>query len=500
MRKDRDTTSGQSETCERLPGNENGKVCKVAVLLNQGNHQDLLEAMLSDTARSAGLCLAAIVVLHTGASVRIQTGKNDHPMITQYPDDLLAISDLDAVITLGDPGDAKENGRGQLSAKIVSGDDGLMRRFLDTIARQHRTIERQQRQIALLQEKTDSYEQLFDNSVVGMFRTDIHDGTLIMGNRKLAEMYRYSSYHAFLGRHNSIRNYADPENRKKLLQQLAAYGKVDDFEVQIKRSDGSVFWACMSAQIFPEKGYLEGMIMDIDNRKRAEEENKRLTHRLLNAQEDERRRIARDLHDDLGQALSVLQFDMDRLRNAVRPLTKQQRAHCDKLVSDIEIIGDIVRRISSNLRPGMLDHLGLLPALESLIKGFQQRNADIQVHFQVMGYKKRLNNHIETILFRSAQEALNNIEKHAKASNAQVLLTFSYPDVIMVIRDNGRGFLQKPGSERPADPCNGIGLLGMRERLESVGGSLSVRSSPGNGTILRAKIITDKAGCKDVQN
>ncbi len=326
----------------------------------------------------------------------------------------------------------------------------------------------------------------FDNSIVGMYQTRIKDGSVITANRKLVEIFRYADFDDYFARHNACSNYVEPKKRDQLFKKLETHGRVDDFEIQLYRGDKTKFWACLSAEIFPDQGYLEGMILDIDKRKKAEEANKHLARRLLCAQEEERIRIARDLHDELGQDLSTLQFSLNKLKTSLPDVCETQKKMIDNIASDIEKTGDTVRKISSNLRPSMLDHLGLIVTLESYISSFMKHNPLTRVDFQVMGYKKRLKAEIEIVLYRVTQEALNNIRRHAKASRAKVMLTLTYPKVILIIGDNGAGFSQNQNSE--GNCGNAIGILGMKERIDSLEGCFTLHSALGKGTTIRAEI------------
>lgn len=344
--------------------------------------------------------------------------------------------------------------------------------------------------------KSEDYWSLYDNAVAALFRTGIDNGSVIMCNERLADILGYDNREEVISMYNVADNYVDHHMRENLLAHLKRFGKVEDFEFPQKRRDGSIFWACLSARIFPEKGYLEGMLIDISERKSVEEENKFLSRRLIKIQEEERKRIARDLHDALGQALSTLQFGIGSLKDSNPQEPEVQRERCEKMIFEIEQIGDIVRRISSNLRPDVLDHLGLIPALEGFIKDFMDRNEGIHVDFQAMGFKKRFNPEVEITLYRLIQEALTNIAKHSKASHASVFMTYSYPKIICVIKDNGVGFGKKQKKRNYSRDRGGIGLLGMRERIKSIGGELEIRSAKGRGTTIRAELsaLKDQEG------
>ena len=136
----------------------------------------------------------------------------------------------------------------------------------------------------------------------------------------------------------------------------------------------------------------------------------------------------------------------------------------------------------------MLDHLGLIPTLESYIEDFVKRREGLRIDFKAVGVKKRPDPEIEIVVYRFLQEALNNIAKHAQANHVSVLLTYSHPKLIFTIKDDGVGFEQREGMLPYGAKKQGIGLLGMRERVASVEGKIDIRSSPGKGTVVRAEL------------
>lgn len=446
----------------------------------------IADSMAVENMLAIGLRLTAIGLVDGGIGPIAENVHNNGIRILKSPDELKTLHRPDLIVDL-----CGNDAAGKWLHALPQGSQWLSHK----LARPWMTVfdlyfakkDELQDQIEGMKEKANNYQYLFDNSVIGMYRTSIEDGSLIIGNRKLAEIFEYEDYQTFLTEHNAVENYVDPKMRDVFFSEMARFGKVNNFEVELKRRDGSSFWACMSGQLFPEKGYNEGMILDIDKRKQAEETNKFLSRRLLYIQEDERKKIARDLHDELGQALSSLQFSMGRLKGFMPEDCERLYNLCDKVVEDIENIGNLVRRISSNLRPDMLDHLGLIPALESHVESFKNRNPGTAIQFNARGFKKRLHADVEIVLYRVVQEALNNIEKHACATTVEILLTFSYPRVILNIKDDGVGFVKSSMVTKAMKTTGAIGLLGMRERLESIGGSLSIRSAPGKGTVIRAK-------------
>jgi signal transduction histidine kinase len=162
----------------------------------------------------------------------------------------------------------------------------------------------------------------------------------------------------------------------------------------------------------------------------------------------------------------------------------EQKKRCDGLIQIIERLADSVRETTSYLRPDLLDHLGLVPTLEWYIQEFTDRWPEIKVKLQVFGFKKRVNPEMELVLYRIFQECLTNIYKHAKANQIEIILTYSHPRVIFIIRDNGIGYEQA----REGKSSRGIGLPSMKERVASFGGFVDISSTPGKGTTIRVDL------------
>jgi two-component system sensor histidine kinase UhpB len=147
-----------------------------------------------------------------------------------------------------------------------------------------------------------------------------------------------------------------------------------------------------------------------------------------------------------------------------------------------------VRKTTSYLRPDLLDHLGLIPALEWYINEFNERQPGIKIEFEARGFKKRLNAEIETVLYRICQECLANVKKHAQAAAVNIMLTYSYPLVIFIIKDNGIGYQQSVGGLPKNMKSRGIGLSSMRERVTFLRGNIDITSSPRKGTTIRIEL------------
>jgi signal transduction histidine kinase len=223
-------------------------------------------------------------------------------------------------------------------------------------------------------------------------------------------------------------------------------------------------------------------------RKRAEEEIRHFPRRLIGAIEEERKRIARDLHDECGQTLTVLHLGLEGLKQSLTGELPEWEAKLDEYIRLTERVGDKIRNISFDLRPDTLDDLGLIPTLEWYIKDIAQRMPETRINFQTMGFKKRLDAETEIVLYRIIQEALTNIVKHAQARHVDVRLTLSHPQVILMMKDDGVGFDEKEGMRPVGVKKPGIGLMGMRERAASVGGTMNIRSEKGKGTLIRVEL------------
>ncbi len=206
----------------------------------------------------------------------------------------------------------------------------------------------------------------------------------------------------------------------------------------------------------------------------------KLSRMILNAQEEERHRLARDLHDEAAQALTSLLVHLRLLERAGTAEEAQQRVHELRELTAFAL--EDVRRVAVDLRPTILDDLGLAPALEWRVDEFNKTD-DIQATFSAKGLDKRLPRDMELVLYRIGQEALNNIGRHAAASTVQVTLIQSESDISLAVADDGLGF--DPMAVQ-VDAQHGLGLEGMRERIGMIGGDFVIDSALGQGTLIRA--------------
>jgi signal transduction histidine kinase len=236
----------------------------------------------------------------------------------------------------------------------------------------------------------------------------------------------------------------------------------------------------LDKRILQWESVAEELKRESDRRAVVEAELSKVLRRTVLEQEAERQRIARELHDSLGQYLTVMRMDLESIgRDAQASVAIRQRV--DKLKNLTTDVGQEVNQLAWEIRPTALDDLGLQTAIQQFLEEWEERSS-LKFELHLALNERRLPAPIETALYRALQEAVRNVVKHAEATQIGVILEASSTEVRLIVEDDGKGFLWD--GEGVAGPPDRLGLLGMRERLALVGGSLEVETSPGAGTTL----------------
>jgi signal transduction histidine kinase len=223
----------------------------------------------------------------------------------------------------------------------------------------------------------------------------------------------------------------------------------------------------------------------LEQSRRMQEQLRRLSRQLLSAQEEERKKISRELHDVIAQTLTTINVRLASLKREAALNTEGLERSIARTQKLIERSVDIVHRFARELRPTVLDDLGLIPALHTFMKSFSAETG-IRVSLSAFAEVEQVTGEKRTVLYRVAQEALTNVARHAQASQAQVKIDKLDGDVCMKIKDNGKGF-QKQQVFHTKKGVR-LGLLGMSERLDMVGGKFTISSAPGKGTTVLAQV------------
>lgn len=271
---------------------------------------------------------------------------------------------------------------------------------------------------------------------------------------------------------------------------LAAYRKqtriTEHFDLTFRMwaSDGRLVWIQNLISLGPESDgpkRLHGFMIDVSERKRAEEALKDLGGRLIAAQEEERRRVARDLHDDFNQRLAVLSLELEQLgRKIEKPLNLRESVR--RLQAQAQEIAAEIHRLSYKLHPSKLDHVGLATAVKSLCAELTE-SGKLKVNFHQTGFPAALDKDVTLCVFRIAQEGLRNCVKHSRAESVRVVLTKTGNAVRLMVSDNGCGFNTKTALME-----KGLGFISMKERLHLLGGEMNVYSKPLRGTRIEISV------------
>ena len=330
-----------------------------------------------------------------------------------------------------------------------------------------------------------TYSNLVENAPTGV--CICQGGRLVFVNPKFAELLGYSRT-ALL--RVPLAQVVYPEDRAWVDwvsgEQTDGDPSPEDYQGRLLTRSGEIRWAEMRSARIRHRGEPAILVnvQDVTERKRLEEQLHELSARLMTVQEEERRRVARDLHDSLGQKLTGIKFLIEASLGA--PWPEEHGSVVGQLRGVIPAIQDIVeevRRIATELHPSILDDLGLLPTIAWYLREFGKAHPELTIDQQLESSDADIPPPLRTPIYRVLQEATNNIAKHGRASRITVDLVTRDGKLRLRISDNGVGFAPAALRTEPG----GIGMRSMRERVELSGGKFSASSAPGRGTTIVAE-------------
>lgn len=341
---------------------------------------------------------------------------------------------------------------------------------------------------AALRESEERYRELFENARDAMYVHDL-DGNYTSINHAAEKLSGYAR-EDIIGHNFSefIPAGHIKDVRERFCGKLANRSETT-YEVEVIAKDGRLVPVEVSSRAIYEKGVIvgiQGTARDITERKQAQDTLQMFSRQLIEAQEDERRRIARELHDQIGQVLTAVKMNLhtiQRVCDAGEALT-----HIKDNIEAVDEALRLVRDLSVDLRPPLLDDLGLVTALRWYVDRYAKRSgvvADLVI--EMKDQNERFSRELETACFRIAQEALTNVVRHARASCVLVRLVKDKHSLFLSVKDNGVGF--DPDSLRKRAPrAATLGLLGMQERAHAAGGAVEIDSRVSKGTEIRLKL------------
>jgi PAS domain S-box-containing protein len=322
----------------------------------------------------------------------------------------------------------------------------------------------------------------------GFWTIDLQNGT-VWATPKLEEMFGLKPNDLVdIARILSLVHPDDREPLQSAINSMAA-GNEATLEFRVVPSDGPVRWVLARGNRYEHAEerapLLMGITIDITERRAAEDSLRSVSGRLIEAQEQERKRIARELHDSIGQHLAMISIGLQEVILEEEPASDGRHQKLTELLVDTQNAGLEVHALSHKLHSSSLDSLGLVPAIEGLCAELRKRH-HVTIDFKSSGVPDSLNPELSLALFRITQEALHNALKHSGVTHYKVRLKATRMHLELTVNDAGAGF-----DVRQASQGQGLGLISMRERVAPFKGEVVIRSRPGHGTEIRVRLPID---------
>ncbi len=354
--------------------------------------------------------------------------------------------------------------------------------------------ERKQAEKAL-RESEKRYRTFFEDSMDAIFILG-RNGRVLDVNRAALALLGYSREEmATL----PLAHHVPRELRLRFQAQIERDGFVRNYEMRLRRKDGVELDCVLTFDLRRDDygnivGY-EGSIRDVTGYKRMQRNLRLYVNEVTRAQEDERLRLSRELHDGALQDLLALGLELEKAIRAGRRGGRSQKGQLESIRDEVQRLAGEMRVLSHALRPNVLDELGLVPAVQTLLRGLEETQGT-KTGLQVAGAESRLKPEIELALFRIVQEALSNVKRHSEARSVRVRIEFGEGAVKAVVSDDGKGF-KAPRRLSDLASEKRLGLAGMEERAKMLGGRVSLESVPGGGTTVGVRIPYSGPGQPD---
>jgi PAS domain S-box-containing protein len=330
----------------------------------------------------------------------------------------------------------------------------------------------------------EKFSKSFRQSPLAISIASMKDGRYIDVNEAFEQQTGWCRDEVIGRSPSDIAVWVDPDQRSLFIKQLLAEGTVRDVEVSLRRKDGQIRTTLGSAELIEINGKpcALSVLADITERKLAEAALENVSRKLIEAQEQERTRIGRELHDDIGQRLAMLAIAVEQLQEESLALPAEVRNHVGELQKQTSEIAADIQSLSHELHTSKLEYLGIAAAMRGFCREFGEQHK-VEVDFKSHDLPSPLSADISLCLFRVLQEALHNSTKHSGVRHFEVRLWGTSDATHLTVVDSGIGF-----DREAAKTSQGLGLVSMEERLKLVKGTLSIESQPQRGTTIRARV------------
>ncbi|OGO03851.1 MAG: hypothetical protein A2Y91_00240 [Chloroflexi bacterium RBG_13_54_8] len=348
--------------------------------------------------------------------------------------------------------------------------------------------ERKQMEQAL-RDSEKRYRTLFEDSRDAICIIT-RDGVIVDVNQASLEMFGYSRQEVMGLDVRASSLYYDPGGGERFQREIEQKGYVRDYEMKLRKRDGTAIDCLLTFSVRRDNdgnvlGY-EGMVRDVTERKRLQQNMQLYIMQITKAQEEERKRIARELHDETIQGLAILSLDIEAIMRARKRSGDGSIRSLGRIQEKVNHIAEELSRLSHALRPSVLDQLGLVPAVKVLIDDLR-KSAKIAASLEILGEPRRLSPEVELGLFRIIQESVSNIRRHSGAARVVTRVEFCPDSVKVVVADDGKGF-ELPRTLGDFTNRGKLGLVGMQERAQLFNGVFLVQSELGKGTTVSVEV------------